>query len=283
MSQKILSNELEKQLVEEYLNGESVVILQQKYGYKTKKSILDKVKKHLGRSLTEEEQRKIKENRKEYSVNLEKINSPFNAYFIGLLLTDGYVIDNNQFGIDLTDEDAIQFISKITNKNYHTYSYKDGRKDRYRIIFSDSVQVEKLKRYSITKNKTYTITGFQFDEEEELYLPYLIRGIIDGDGCIYTTSYGKTAFFICTKSKAFAEWLVYILSHRFYMKDMHAYHTEDDMWRIDTALEDNINILKLLIYNKPYGMARKYNKLRETFNDYNKDIQQDDGIVQTTT
>lgn len=272
MSQKILSNEQEQQLVQEYLNGESVTNLQKKYGYKTKKSILDKVKKHFGRVLTEEEKQQIINKRKNYSVDFSKIDSPFNAYFIGLMYTDGYVCDDNKFGIDLVDEDAIKFISEITGKKYSHYEEKD-KQDRFRIIFSDKNQIENLKRYHITKRKTFTIKGFDFTEEEEIYLPYLVRGIIDGDGCIYTTSYGKPAFYISSKSEEFMNWIAYILSHRFYMKDIQVNKTQDDMWKVETAQEDNINILRILIYNKPYGMARKYNKLRETLNDYNRSIQ----------
>lgn len=274
LSSKILSNEQELQLVQDYLNGESVINLQNKYGYKTKKSILDKVKKHLGRTLTEQERKELQEKRKGYSVDFSKINNPFNAYFIGLMLTDGYISDETKFGIDLTDEDAIAFISKTTGQTYNIYSSSDiSKKERYRIIFSDREQVKALERYGIVRNKTFTLSGFALLEEEEPYLPYLLRGIIDGDGCIYTTSYGKPAFFIVTASKEFADWLVKLLSHRFYMKDIHPYQTANGTWRIDTALEYNINILKDIIYNQPYGMARKYNKLRETFNDYNKDIQ----------
>lgn len=285
LNTKILSNEQELQLVQDYLNGESVSILQNKYGYKTKKSILDKVKKHLGRALTEEEKKEISVKRKGYSVNFSKINNPFNAYFIGLMLTDGYISDDYKFGIDLTDEDAIAFISQITGQKYsYCQSNNINKKNRYRIIFSDKEQVQVLRRYGIVKNKTHILSGFDFLEEEEPYLPFLLRGIIDGDGCIYSTSYGKPAFFIITASKEFSDWLVKILSHRFYMKDIHSCQTTNGAWRIDTALEYNINILKNIIYNQPYGMSRKYNKLRETFNDYNKDIQElDDGIVQTTT
>ena len=274
LSSKILSNEQELQLVQDYLNGESVISLQNKYGYKTKKSILDKVKKHLGRVLTEEEKKQLAEKRKGYSVDFSKINNPFNAYFIGLMLTDGYISEETKFGIDLTDEDVIAFISKTTGQTYNVYSSSDtNKKDRYRIIFSDKDQIETLKRYGIVKNKTFTLSGFALLEEEEPYLPYLLRGIIDGDGCIYTTSYGKPALFIVTASKEFADWIVKLLSHKFYMKDIHPYQTANGTWRIDTALEYNINILKDIIYSQPYGMARKYNKLRETFNDYNKDIQ----------
>ena len=275
MSAKILSNEQELQLVQEYLNGESVINLQKKYGYKSKKSILDKIKKHLGRALSEEELKEIRDKRKGYSVDFSKINNPFNAYFIGLMLTDGYICDNTKFGIDLTDEDAIAFLSDTIGKTYTSYTSEDeNRKIRYRLILSDASQVEALKRYDIVQRKSKILSGFELLEEEEVYLPYLIRGIIDGDGCIYITSYGKPAFFIVTASKKFADWLTYILLHRFYMKDIHPYQTTNGIWRIDTALEYNIRILKDIIYDQPYGMARKYNKLRETFNDYNKNIQE---------
>lgn len=45
MGYKKLSNEQEKQLVQEYLNGETTQVLMQKYCFKTHKSIFDKVKK----------------------------------------------------------------------------------------------------------------------------------------------------------------------------------------------------------------------------------------------
>jgi len=43
---KKLSKEQELQLVEEYKNGTPVIELMFKYGFKTKKSITDKVKKY---------------------------------------------------------------------------------------------------------------------------------------------------------------------------------------------------------------------------------------------
>ena len=46
MGYKLHSTEEEKQMVQEYLNGVPVKTLMVKYGYKTKKSIADKVKKY---------------------------------------------------------------------------------------------------------------------------------------------------------------------------------------------------------------------------------------------
>ena len=43
--------------------------------------------------------------------------------------------------------------------------------------------------------------------------------------------------------------------------------------------------LQLFVYNKPFGMSRKYKSLRTTFRDYNHDalLDKDDCIVQTAT
>ena len=44
------------------------------------------------------------------------------------------------------------------------------------------------------------------------------------------------------------------------------------MYFIKIADQDNIQKIIALCYNKPFGMIRKYTKLRQTFRDYNKDI-----------
>ena len=163
MGCKRLSDEDEKKLVDEYLKGVTVKQLMIKYGFASKKSIIDKVKKYYPNY--KEILKQAKENRKTYSLDLSKINNPFNAYFIGLLLTDGYIIDNNKFGLQLTDEDCIRFISEATNNSYYSYETKEY-KTEYRIVFSGSQYIEQLKRYNITARKSCTIKGFDFYEDE---------------------------------------------------------------------------------------------------------------------
>ena len=46
MGYKKLSNEQEFQLVQEYIDGAPVKVLMERYGFATKKSIMDKVKKY---------------------------------------------------------------------------------------------------------------------------------------------------------------------------------------------------------------------------------------------
>lgn len=268
MGYKIHSTEEEKQMVAEYISGVSVNVLMQKYGYKTKKSITDKVKKYQSAEAIQT----ARNNRKTYKINFDGLTNNFNAYFLGLMLTDGYITDDNKFGIDLTDEDCIKFISDITQKEYKTYNAGTlGHKLRYRIIFSNQDVVQKLISYGVVKNKSKILQGPILSENEYQFLPYLIRGIIDGDGCVYKTSYGAPAIYICSASYDFIIWLKTTLETRFYFKELSMTQSDTGLWRIDTANQKNILKLLLLVYDVPYGMNRKYKFIRETFRDYNKD------------
>ena len=102
-------------------------------------------------------------------------------------------------------------------------------------------------------------------------MPYILRGIIDGDGSVSPTSYGGTQFFIVTMSEDFKNWIVDILENKLYMVDIHTSQNKNGLWRIETSNQYNILKLIALVYNKPFGMMRKYNKLRKTFRDYNSD------------
>lgn len=284
MGYKKLSNDQELQLIEEYKKGAPVKELMLKYGYKTKKSITDKIKKHYPNQYSEI----IKQghtNRRGYEYSLEEITSPFDAYFVGLLMTDGYVLsDRNGVGIDMTDEDVIAFIAKTIGVNYKKY-FKEERKDIFRVLVNTPKIVEQVKRFGIVRKKSLTLSPPLLSSNEERYLPYLIRGIIDGDGCVSRTSYGGAQFYIVTMSDKFANWLVEILENRFFMTDIHKTQNEYGMWKVETSNQYNILKLIAVVYNHPFGMKRKYSELRRTFRDYNSDtlLDKDDGIVQTTT
>lgn len=271
---KRLSDEEERNLVEEYRQGAAVIELQRRYNFSTKKSITDKVKKYYPDNY-QDIIKEAKNNRKSYSINLEKIDSDFKAYLIGLLLTDGYIHNDKSFGIQMTDEDVIKFVADTLNAKYHTYYYDPPKLPEHRLIIYDSDQVENIKRFGIVKNKSHIMPAPNLYPEEEKYLPYLIRGVIDGDGCIYKTTHDSVAFYICTMSIEFAEWLKYILEEKFFMRDVKINQAQSGIWCVGTSLNTNIMKLIGIIYDKPFGMSRKYNRLREMFRDYNKGNQQD--------
>lgn len=272
MGAKRLSNEEEKQLVQEYINGQSVQDLCVKYGFKSKKSILDKVRKHCDNP--EEAISQAKQNRKGWKYSIEEITSPFDAYFIGLMMTDGY-ISENKVGIDLIDEDCISFLAQSIGADYKTYQDTPrgdyDRQPRHRLILTDANLVEQLSRYGIVPRKTATLQGFEFKRQEEKYIPYVIRGIIDGDGCVFDTSYGGAAFYIISQSEDFIDWCKEKMENHLYLKHLSKRKTSDNLFRLETAAQTDILKLIVLVYDRPFGMMRKYEHLRKTFRDYNKD------------
>lgn len=254
MSKKKYSNDMEMKIVEEYLNGVSTRSLMEKYNFKTRKSITDKVKKYGYRVRSSREEVMMHKPYEYFS--MEIIDSEFKAYFLGLLLTDGYVV-HNTVGLDLTDEDCIKFISSTIQKPYKSYNRDGNREIRHRLIINNPKLVYELKRFGIINRKTKTLQGFVLEENEQKYIPYIIRGMIDGDGWIRKD--GKE-FYICTASYDMALWIKSTLENKLYMMDVNI-HKEPDVWQIRTSLQHNLEILKLLVYNKPFGMSRKYNKL----------------------
>ena len=284
MGYKKLSKEQELQLVQEYIEGAPVVELMSKYGYKTKKSITDKVKKYYPNEYNKII-KQAQDNRRGYTYSLEQITSPFDAYLIGLLLTDGYVLsDRDGIALDMTDEDVIQFVANTIGTTYKSYS--DGiHKTKYRVLITVPGITEQVKRFGIVPNKSLIVPQPQLKKEERQYLPFIIRGIIDGDGSVLKTSYGGAQFYIVTMSNNFAQWIANTLVNDFFMEDIHIRQNENGIYRIESANQYNILKLIALVYNRPFGMNRKYNNLRKTFRDYNNDalLDKDDGIVQTTT
>ena len=285
MGYKKLSKEQELQLVEEYKQGTPVIELMAKYGFKTKKSITDKVKKYYGENY-KEIIKQAQDNRKGYTYSLKEITSPFDAYLIGLIMTDGYVLsDRDGLGLDMTDEDVIKFVASTIGTNYKTY-IEEGRKNRYRVLINVQGISKEVERFGIVTKKSKIIEKPKLLDKERQYLPYIIRGIIDGDGCVSKTSYGGAQFYICSMSEQFIDWIIEVLERDFFMIDIHKrQNAETGIWRVETSNQYNILKLIALVYNKPFGMNRKYNELRKTFRDYNKDVllDKDDGIVQTTT
>lgn len=284
MGYKKLSKEQELQLVEEYRKGTPVVELMAKYGYKTKKSITDKVKKYY----PDEYENIVKEaqsGRRGYTYSLSELTSPFDAYLVGLLLTDGYVLsDRDGLGLDMTDEDVVAFVANTIGTKYTSYDI-ENKKTHYRVLITIPGISSEAKRFGIVPRKSNIVPEPQLMEKERKFLPYIIRGIIDGDGSVAKTSYGGSQFFIVTKSEVFANWIKNVLENDFFMEDISIRISSEGLYRIETANQYNILKLIALVYNKPFGMNRKYNNLRKTFRDYNNDalLDKDDGIVQTTT
>lgn len=143
---------------------------------------------------------------------------------------------------------------------------------RHRLLLTDKELVNQLSKYGVVPNKSLTLDSINLSLDEEKFIPYIIRGIIDGDGNVSPTSYGAPSFRIYSASEKFIDWVKYILENKMYMIDIHKEFSQNErngIWKVSSANSDNILKLITLSYDKPFGMERKYKKLRQTFNDYN--------------
>lgn len=252
---KKLNEQQEREMVERYLKGEKSVDLIKEYGYKTTKSLEDKVKKYGYKMRTRSESENLMKPHRKFSV--ESVDSPFKAYFLGLMVTDGWIDKRGTIYLSMADKDVIKFVSSVIKKDYIVI-LEDGKLPQYRISFNHPQLLKELNSRGIYNNKSKTKEHVLFYDSEQKYLPYFIRGVIDGDGWIRKD--GKE-FFIASGSEKFAYFIKDLLENKLYMTSLNVVVGES-AWTIRSAESKNINILKAIVYDVPYGMSRKFNVLQ---------------------
>ena len=166
--------------------------------------------------------------RRAYSVDdnyFENIDSQKKAYWLGWLVTDGYVIthlntkrgitNNNSVALKLSIKDKyvledfkkdikadieIKFVNRgkgyiYTNKITNKEKLIEGG-DQCILQFSSAKMIKDLEKYGIHQNKTYNVV---FPKElDSKYYPGFIAGVISGDGCIDIKKNRKGFILRCT-------------------------------------------------------------------------------------
>lgn len=263
MCKRKLTIEQEYELKEQYESGYTVQQLMAKYGFKTKKSIYDIVTRRGGQMRTFQETLTVKNPKRD--VSFKRLDEPFKAYFVGLMMTDGW-IHGNQIYLSMTDKDVIEFVCNYFGKEPYVVHKEGNRKLQYRFGFGSKKLVQELKRFGIVERKSLTLQPPKLKKSEVKYVNYLIRGAIDGDGWIRKDG-GE--FFLCSMSKDFLEWCKRVLENYFNFVPLNFRREQNGVWVIRTSDERNMMLLYIHIYYSSFGMARKYNKLVKRFREHN--------------
>ena len=256
--QRSVSKETEQKIILEYKNGESTIDLARKYGYKTPKSINDILKSN---NIKCRDYSKMQSESVSYaSLSFEKIDTYVKGYFLGLMLTDGFV-SKKYLAVQLVDEDCIAFLSKELKAPYFCIpSRAKNLKPMYRLVIHGKKRLEEISYWGVIQRKSLTLVGPPLDEIQISILPMVLRGIIDGDGWIRKD--GKE-FFICSASERFIDWCDNALV-KLGFSGMNKKYTSNGfhgLYTLRSAKKENIKLLKNLIYKEPFGMMRKYNRV----------------------
>ena len=179
MPRKIITEKLKQEIINYYLS-EPMTLRQvgEKYNLSnpTVSKILENVPKYS--------RAKIKNpNLKEHF--FQSINCEENAYFLGLLISDGNVFKDNSgrqasisITLDLKDEYMLQKFKEVLCAN--TSIGQDGR-GCGQIAVRSNIMAEDLSKYGVVPRKSlYTYLPKISDQ----YMSHLLRGIFDGDGSI---------------------------------------------------------------------------------------------------
>src|SRR5262249_47990532 len=117
------------------------------------------------------------------------IDSRAKAYWIGILLTDGYISDTRkdsepQVGLQMTDFQLLEKFRQFLESNNPVLEIK-GRSARHQTMYRVNIfsrrMVNDLSKYGIVPRKTFLTYLPVLDRQ---LMPHLLRGILDGDGTI---------------------------------------------------------------------------------------------------
>ena len=199
-------------------------------------------------------------------------------YIIGLIITDGNVSkDGRKLTLSLTDENIITLLSKhmIDLNKRKIYQQKPKGKNSsksYSLINTNVSTINKLKELGIIENKTYYQ---QYPSIPDDYVYDFIRGIFDGDGCVYISNKSYDQYFsisITSASEAFTNGFVEQLKQLGYspraVLDSRRRYSEHKTYYIKLNKQEEIKTFMFNIYKnaKKYKINYKYDKY------YNKNI-----------
>lgn len=120
----------------------------------------------------------------------ESISSEAQAYVLGLFYSDGYVYSSGLTGgkraifsqID-SRKDLVYLVKQLLCAENPIYKIVSGNKYRYEISFNSKKLVSDLCKLNCTQDKSLTLRFPNFISDE--LMPHFIRGLFDGDGCIW--------------------------------------------------------------------------------------------------
>lgn len=183
LESKSISKEKEKAIIKFYLEGNSHFKCQKKFGT-TRKTSLNILKKYNIPRRSFEESNKIHTYDKFY---FENIDTKDKAYFLGWMVSDGYNSGEKIcLSIQKGDIDILKIFKNKINYSGNIVFDKNKKKEHYKILAKISIYDKKLsqdliKLGVIPKKSHYTY----FPDIPEEFHSHFIRGVFDGDGCIF--------------------------------------------------------------------------------------------------
>lgn len=262
---KRINDKMELEMIRMYKKGKSSNFIAKHFGFKTRNTVLQVLKKHRVRV-----KKGISEYTK-YNVNVFKtIDSHNKAYVLGLIYTDGYIYrDYRGICIQLTEGDRylLEKIATLFGKSSSVIAISckskrktfKGAKDMARLgVYSPAIAKD-LKKHGVIRNKTYDLSLSAKIPKKYLYS--FLRGVIDGDGTLGVAKTKNIWCQISTRSEKFAKDLCSLEIPERFVRTCNS----DGQWtvRLSGGNKATKSFLRKLYKNKgSLYLKRKYAKIK---------------------
>jgi hypothetical protein len=111
------------------------------------------------------------------------IDTPEKMYILGVFITDGCLgSQDNLLKFSMKDKDVLDIIKRCL-KSDSPIKYRNNQREYYEFCLYNKNIYNSLLNLGFTPRKTNTVSIPDFLPED--LSSHLIRGLIDGDGCIY--------------------------------------------------------------------------------------------------
>ena len=174
---------VKEQIINNYIDGTSIraLSIQYNYGYDRVRRLIKKANIEIrGNDFNS---KKFKNNSHVFDV----IDTEEKAYWLGFLYADGYVMERENFRLQLSlsanDIEHLKLFQSFMQTDNPIRIYDGNHNNQYcRIIIIDNYLCKQLIEKGCFQNKTGKITYPRF-LNESLH-KHFIRGYVDGNGCI---------------------------------------------------------------------------------------------------
>lgn len=261
-----VSEEIQQQIIEDYLNNKSLRQIQKDYEV-TRQTVAKFLEKKGIKNTKGNHYRKYFHNEDFF----ETIDSEEKAYWLGMMFADGYIVDNsNNYGQDKVGlslaEDSLDVLEKfkkaINATNPITWEKRDIGQPMGRLLITSQKMADDLIDKGCFKQKSLLLSPPKISNE---FIYDFVRGFFDGDGSlIKTKNSNKTIWGIeFTSTYEMVCWLKDLFGFGSIIKEKRREKT----YYFSFGGNKQIEYFYHLLYDKAtVWMDRKYKKFQDFLN-----------------
>lgn len=259
---KRLTPEVEGLIVEQYRGGRSAGEILRAIPFKTKKTVYDVLERHgVAR------RGGIADYKKSFDeAAFAVVDSPAKAYWLGLLITDGYVVESKTgsplVGLQMIDREAAEGFRDFLGLQHPVLRIEPrGERHRpmYRAVCHSRRMAADLARFGVMPRKSHGTFLPLLGEE---LMPHLARGLFDGDGTVSRRADGQLLVGFCGSERLVAELRMWLIC-RLGVSDNRV-HENGTIRYVQWSHRSDVCLIARYIYQGgDPRLSRKYELLRE--------------------